>query len=69
MAGHATLAIVNVFELRENVGDYDRYVSSFMLFCDERIIEKVQSAIGGLCPAPLVQVNPAFAAGDRFAKR
>ncbi|MER3462455.1 MAG: RNA helicase, partial [Armatimonadota bacterium] len=57
---------MNVFDLRcDLIGDYRRFVESFVRIQDERIAEHVRIRLdeGALWPAPLVQLNPTFAPG------
>jgi ATP-dependent helicase YprA (DUF1998 family) len=57
---------MDIFELRDQViGDYRRYVTSFMALRDQRIKERVESKLeeGLLWPEPRIGLNPAFAPG------
>lgn len=57
---------MNVFELREElVRDYASFTKSFITIQDQRIRAQVDSELdlGLLWPEPLIQLNPAFAAG------
>jgi ATP-dependent helicase YprA (DUF1998 family)/very-short-patch-repair endonuclease len=57
---------VNVFQLRDHlIGDYRRFISSFIRIRDPRIRDVVEAELGGghLWPAPLIQLNPAFMPG------
>ena len=61
---------MNVFDLHGRlIEDYQLYVDSFIQIKDERIRAKVDDELdnGLLWPDPLVQMNPAFAAGGRIA--
>jgi len=66
---------MDVFALRDRVvGDYARYVQSFVRIRDKRIRDFVdqQMAGGALWPQPLIQLNPAYAPGgsvDDHCKR
>ena len=58
---------MDVFSLRtEVINDYSEYVSSFVPLRDDRIQELVTDSIeaGHLWPEPLLQLNPAFEAGE-----
>jgi hypothetical protein len=58
---------MDVFELRDRViADYSSYVRSFLTIKDHDIATVVWDSIdqGLLWPDPLIQLNPAFAAGD-----
>jgi len=58
---------MDVFQLRDNIiGDYSRYISSFIEIYDSRISETVEKEIkaGLLWPEPLIQINPPFAISD-----
>lgn len=58
---------MDVFNLRDRViDDYGRYVRSFLSIKDPDIAQYVWDALdqGLLWPDPLIQLNPAFAAGD-----
>ncbi|HAK96021.1 MAG TPA: hypothetical protein DCM87_13775 [Planctomycetes bacterium] len=58
---------MDVFELRNRIlGDYERYVGSFVRIQDERIRGLVTQELqaGLLWPDPLIQMNPAFAPGE-----
>jgi ATP-dependent helicase YprA (DUF1998 family) len=58
---------MDAFEIRRQlVADYAQYVQSFINIRDRRISECVQSELdsGLLWPDPLIQLNPAFEAGD-----
>ena len=62
---------MDVFDLRERVvGDYGRYVRSFLTIRDERIAQLVQREMDGgfLWPDPLIQLNPAFEPGETLAE-
>lgn len=57
---------MDVFRLRDNIiGDYSKYIASFIEISDDRIREVVQQELeaGLLWPDPLLQLNPAFAWG------
>ena len=57
---------MDVFELRTKlVKDYDSYTRSFIKIADERIQQKVNTALnaGTLWPEPLLQLNPTFSSG------
>ena len=57
---------MDVFALRNRVlGDYHRYVESFLEIKDERIHEFVKSELAGgvLWPEALVQLNPSYEKG------
>ncbi|MCL5962722.1 MAG: DEAD/DEAH box helicase, partial [Chloroflexi bacterium] len=57
---------MDVFALRDRVvGEYARYVQSFVRIRDQRLREFVdqQMASGVLWPDPLIQLNPAYAPG------
>jgi ATP-dependent helicase YprA (DUF1998 family)/very-short-patch-repair endonuclease len=57
---------LNVFDLRNNlIGDYRRFITSFVRIRDDRIAAYVQARLqeGALWPDPLVQLNPTFAPG------
>ena len=61
---------MNVFDLHGRlIEDYHLYVDSFIQIKDDRIRAKVDEELdnGLLWPDPLVQLNPAFAAGGRIA--
>ena len=66
---------MNVFALRQEVvGDYRRYIESFVRIRDRRIAGEVGQAFdsGRLWPAPMLQLNPAYQAGatlDQLAAR
>lgn len=58
---------MDVFQLRKNIiDDYASYVRSFIAIRDGRIAETVYREFdeGLLWPAPLIQINPAFATGE-----
>ncbi len=58
---------MDAFEIRRQlIEDYANYVQSFINIRDRRISECVQSELdsGLLWPDPLIQLNPAFEAGD-----
>jgi ATP-dependent helicase YprA (DUF1998 family)/very-short-patch-repair endonuclease len=58
---------MDVFGLRQQViGDYASYIRSFFTIRDERIKAKVDAALaeGHLWPDPLLQLSPAFEAGE-----
>lgn len=58
---------MDVFDLRDQViGDYGRYVRSFLTIRDDRISRLVQQEMDGgfLWPDPLIQLNPAFESGE-----
>lgn len=57
---------MDVFHLRDKVvGDYGRYVSSFLTIRDDRIRKLVDDEMEGgfLWPDPLIQLNPSFEPG------
>lgn len=57
---------MNVFRLRDElVGQYSRYVKSFIQIRDSRIREHVEQRLdeGMLWPEPLIQLNPSFEPG------
>ena len=57
---------MDVFKLRDNIiGDYSKYIASFIEISDDKIREIVQQELknGLLWPDPLLQLNPAFAWG------
>jgi len=57
---------VNVFSLRDQlVGDYQRYVESFLDIADPRLKQTVADEMAGglLWPEPRIGLNPTFAAG------
>ncbi|GAB6875587.1 DEAD/DEAH box helicase [Thermaerobacter litoralis] len=57
---------MNAFELRNRVvGDYERYVKSFVRIRDERLREYAEAQLesGRLWPDPLLQINPAYERG------
>lgn len=57
---------MDVFRLRDSIiGDYSKYIGSFIEISDDRIREIVQQELtdGLLWPDPLLQLNPAFAWG------
>jgi hypothetical protein len=57
---------MNVFDYRERlIGEYRRYVESFINVANERLRETVQAVFDGesLWPQPLIQINPSFATG------
>jgi ATP-dependent helicase YprA (DUF1998 family)/very-short-patch-repair endonuclease len=57
---------VDVFQLRQDlIGDYRRYVTSFLALRDERIANHVQSNLddGRFWPEPRVGLNPSFEPG------
>ncbi len=57
---------MNVFDLRDRlIGDYGKYVRSFIQIQDERIRDHVEKELAGglLWPDPLLQLNPAFESG------
>ncbi len=58
---------MDVFNLRNQViGDYGRYVRSFLTIRDEKIDQLVEREMehGYLWPDPLIQLNPSFEPGD-----
>jgi len=60
------LPTFDVFRLRDQlVGDYSRYLRSFLSIGDQRILELVSEVLesGHLWPEPLIQMNPAFEPG------
>ena len=57
---------MDVFRLRNRIiGDYSKYIGSFVEISDERIRDVVRQELeaGLLWPDPLLQLNPAFAWG------
>jgi superfamily II DNA/RNA helicase len=57
---------MDVFDLRNRlVDDYASYTRSFIKIADQRINEKVETALteGALWPEPLLQLNPTFLPG------
>ena len=57
---------MNVFRLRDQlVGQYSRYVRSFIQIRDQRISDHVTQRLdeGMLWPEPLIQLNPSFEPG------
>lgn len=57
---------MDVFRLQQHVVDtYEKYVTSFYQFKDNRIREYVQNELerGKLWPEPLIQLNPSFESG------
>ncbi len=58
---------MDIFEFRDQViGDYQKYVTSFIQIRDSRIKDYVQGSLreGLLWPDPLIQLNPSFKTGD-----
>ncbi|MFG0319180.1 MAG: DEAD/DEAH box helicase [Planctomycetota bacterium JB042] len=62
---------MDVFELRRQlIQGYGDYVESFIRIRDDRVRERVGSALTGghLWPDPLIQLNPSFEAGGTVAE-
>jgi superfamily II DNA/RNA helicase/very-short-patch-repair endonuclease len=58
---------MNVFELRERlVSEYEEYTRSFITVRDDRLRQAIEQELRGglLWPEPIVQLNPAFEAGE-----
>jgi len=58
---------VDIFDFRNQlIGDYGKYVKSFIQIRDTRIKEYVESVLDeeSLWPEPLIQLNPSFAPGE-----
>jgi ATP-dependent helicase YprA (DUF1998 family) len=56
---------MDVFQLRSQVvGDYARYMSSFIELRNDRVQALVREQIDTLWPEPLVQLNPSFEPGE-----
>ena len=58
---------MDVFELRHRlIGDYARYVDSFIHIREPRVRDHVQASLGDgvLWPDPLIQLNPSFEPGN-----
>ena len=56
---------MDVFQLRAQVvGDYARYMSSFIELRNDRVQALVREQISTLWPEPLVQLNPSFEPGE-----
>lgn len=62
---------MDIFRLRDKIitEDYARYTASFIEIADARIEAEVEKrlAAGTLWPEPLLQLNPAYASGERSA--
>ena len=61
---------MDAFAIRDRlVADYAEYVRSFITVRDQRMREHVDEVLDGgtLWPEPLIQLNPAFEAGDSVA--
>ena len=61
---------VDAFAIRDRlVTDYADYVRSFITVRDARMRERVDEVLDGgtLWPEPLIQLNPAFEAGESVA--
>src|SRR5262245_56418821 len=58
---------MDIFDFRKQlIGDYGKYVKSFIQIRDARIKEYVESVLDeeSLWPEPLIQLNPSFAPGE-----
>ena len=58
---------MNIFDCRDGlIGDYSKYVTSFIQIRDEHIKQHVEEKLksGVLWPEPLIQLNPCFEAGE-----
>ncbi len=62
---------MNVFDFRDKIiSDYDQYIESFVNISDSGVEEYVRSAFdsGSFWPDPLIQLNPAYEAGESIEK-
>ena len=58
---------MNIFDFRDElIGDYSKYVTSFIQIRDESIKQHVKNKLkaGVLWPEPLIQLNPSFESGE-----
>lgn len=58
---------MNIFDFRDGlIGDYSKYVTSFIQIRDEHIKQHVEEKLrsGVLWPEPLIQLNPSFEPGE-----